>query len=68
MLGSEIDQSKMGKNPMTTCELMINVNSETMSVRNKMRQTVVRSNDSNKKKKKYFKVDNWKTSTSARTT
>ena len=38
-----------------------------MSVRNKMRQMVVRSNDSNKKKKKYFKVDNWKTSTSART-
>ena len=39
-----------------------------MSVRNKMRQIVVRSNDNNKKKKKYFKVDNWKTSTSARTT
>ena len=39
-----------------------------MSVRNKTRQMVVRSNDSNKKKNKYFKVDNWKTSTSARTT
>ena len=39
-----------------------------MSVRNKMRQMVVHSNDSNKNKKKYFKVDNWKTSTSARTT
>ena len=39
-----------------------------MSVRNKMRQIVVRSNDNNKKKNKYFKADNWKTSTSARTT
>ena len=39
-----------------------------MSVRNKMRQMVVRSNDNNKKKKKYFKIDNWKTSTSSRTT
>ena len=37
MLGSEIDQTKMGKNPMTTYEWMTNVNnSEIMSVQNEL--------------------------------